>query len=401
MNDIAHSETTDKRAARPLATFLCLQVALLAAGSGWAAYRTEQLRNERALPAARDEPLQIGPLYDWPDVINDDQLAATLGKLVPRFADPSRVKVSTLEHALRFWSAAAEFSDPECLSGEQICAILLDHARFAATYGPNAQPLLIDTTPGVRLRVQEGLATSSHQDHSLAALAEIGTHLDRPVAAPNRQTTVRALLEQSLRDFSLNQVEYEWSALSYVLYLPAIDRWVTSEGQRVTFDQLAERIMRQRLPQGVCYGHHRMHALVMLLRVDDQARILSDPSRTRIVEYVKDVTARLVERQHSDGYWTREWSGEPIDEPAERTTQAMLQEQILATGHPLEWWALAPAELHPPREVVARAGQWIVRTIEQLTPEQVEELYSPLSHAGRALALWRGRMPAEIVSTRP
>jgi hypothetical protein len=278
---------------------------------------------------------------------------------------------------------------------------LLDHTRFAATYGSSAQPLLIDTTPGVRLRVQEGLATSSHQDHSLAALAEIGTSLDRPVAAPNRQTTVRALLEQSLRDFSLNQVEYEWSALSYLLYLPPIDRWVTSEGQRVTFDRLAERIMRQRLPQGVCYGHHRMHALVMLLRVDDETRMLNDPTRTRIVEYLKDVTARLVERQHPDGYWTREWSGEPIDEPADRSPHAMLQEQILATGHPLEWWALAPEELHPPREAVARAAQWIVQTIEQLTPAQVEELYSPLSHAGRALALWRGRMPAEVVSVRP
>jgi len=49
-----------------------------------------------------------------------------------------------------------------------------------------------------------------------------------------------------------------------------------------------------------------------------------------------------------------------------------------------------------PREVLAKAGQWMVRTIDNLTPEQTENYFTYLSHAGRALALWRGKLPYEV-----
>ena len=97
------------------------------------------------------------------------------------------------------------------------------------------------------------------------------------------------MLEHSLDEFRLNQQEYEWSALAYVLYLPPARSWVTAEGQRITFDRLADRIMREDLSRGVCAAHHRMHALVAMLRVDDQTPIIADATRVRVLNYLSAV----------------------------------------------------------------------------------------------------------------
>jgi hypothetical protein len=57
---------------------------------------------------------------------------------------------------------------------------------------------------------------------------------------------------------------------------------------------------------------------------------------------------------------------------------------------------MAPEQVHPPRETVVRAAQWLVRTIEGMDAKQIEDNYTFLTHAVRALALWRGCFPAEF-----
>ncbi|MFW6124849.1 MAG: hypothetical protein ACOC46_01765 [Pirellulales bacterium] len=396
---------TSRAQARRLSVggFVALQVAVLAVGSAWAAWHIAAYRRERALPAPpRNASLTVGPLYDDPSVVALQQLRVVLDRLKPRFRD-GPPNINHVDHALRFWGVGATFDDPACLSGREMRQLLVDTRQFRALEGADAAPLLIDAGPGVRVRVQEGLASSSHVDHTLATLAEVGTSLSFAIVTPRRRTTYRALLEQSLRDFSLNQIEYEWSAIAYGLFLPPTRRWISREGQEITFDRLAGRIMREDLPDGVCAGNHRMQALVVLLRVDSDWRILSAPVRRRVEAYLKDVTRRLVEHQAEDGYWKSNWpTGSPAarEDGQEDSAADDLATRILATGHPMEWWALAPPELLPPRHVRQRAGQWLVRTIQNLTPEQIDLYYTFLSHAGHALSLWRGREPAQVLATR-
>lgn len=273
--------------------------------------------------------------------------------------------------------------------------LLVDHARFVEVYGPETDPFLLDAGDRVRVRVQEGPATSSHYDHTLASLAEVGTPLDFSIVTPTRQTTMRALWLGAFRDFSLNQVEYEWSALAFALYMPTRESWNTSEGQQISFDRLAERILRQDLPQGVCFANHRLHALVMMLRLDEQQPLLSPAMRSQLVDYLRDVTETLVRNQHPDGFWDRHW---PHHSPptSESPQEEDFASQFIATSHPMEWWALAPAELHPPRQVLIAAGQWMVRAVEGLSQEEVIEYYPFLSHGARALALWRNQEPWQV-----
>jgi hypothetical protein len=371
--------------------FLLTSVLIAAAILGVLSRRSSQWDAQRRLPLAHTEPVRVEPLQDDPRVVTDEQLLAVLTRLRPRLKGENP-KINHVDHALRFWGVEAKFRDPECLSGAEMRDLLLDHRRFAKAWD-KAPPLLMTTAGGVRVRTQEGLATASHTDHTLGCLAEAGVPLDHPVLTPRGKTNIRAMLEQSLRDFSLNQIEYEWSALAYNLYLEPTPGWISTEGQEITFDRVAERLMRQRPEQGVCMGNHRLHALVMLLRTEGATPRLSPEMRQRVVAHLQDATRRLVASQRPEGYWLIDWpygAGRPL-EPGQDT----LSNRILATGHALEWWALAPEEVQPPRETVIRAGQWLARTVLEMEDRNIQANYTFLSHAGRALSLWRGRFPSQ------
>jgi hypothetical protein len=376
--------------------WLLVQTLIVSSGVSWAAYSVRRTETKRALPLLHNEPRSVPPLYDYPQVASDEQLHLVLDKLRPQLRGP-KPKINYVDHALRCWGTEARFADDQFLSGQELRDLLLDYNKFASVWGAKTPWLWTDTGAGLRAKVQDGPNTTSHVDHTLAVLAEVGTPLDYPIVTRAGNTEMRAILEQSLRDFSLNQIEYEWAALAYALYLEPTDHWYTSEGQQISFDRLAERIMRQPLPQGVCYGNHRMHALVMMLRVNDQTEILSPVQRQRVLDYLTDVTGQFVKNQHADGYWNRNWAGPTVDDSgAGDPPSGTLTGRILATGHVLEWWALAPTEVHPPREVLVRAGQWLCRTIEEMSSAELEANYTFLTHAGRALALWRHQNPAEV-----
>jgi len=375
--------------------FCVLQIALLTGAWAATSRRLEQMRAGQELPPLRETPVEVTPLYDRPDIVTDEQLRAVLERLKPHLRQ-ARPNINHVDHALRLWGAEAEFpQDPGCPSGREMLGLLLDHKQYAAAWGDESQPLLIESEQGVRFRAREGEATISHTDHALAGLAELGVPIHHRVTTPNSEATVAELLAGSLRSFRLNQAEYEWSTLACALYLPHAGKWRSADGQRITFDRLARRILREPHGNGVCYGNHRLHALVVLLRVDEQHEFLSPSVREEVLAHLQDATARLTAHQHPYGFWDGKW---PEHAPrGAASDSSALGSRLLATGHAMEWWALAPAEIHPPREVLVRAGQWLCRSILELDDAAIRKNYTFLTHAGRALALWRSREPADVI----
>ncbi len=395
------ASTADRSPTR-LGMFLAAQL-LIGGSFVWAALWAAAVPTRPELPEFRDEPITIRPLYDEPSMISDAELERVLWKLRPRLRAPQE-KINHIDHALRMWGPTAEFDDPECLAGWEMLETLLDHRRFQASQGDAAAPLLIATADGLSVRTQDGTASASHVDHTLAGLGEIGIPLDYPVLTATGEAEVRDLLRHALQDFRLNQIEYEWSTLAFAEYLEPTRGWISREGQEITFDRLANRLMRQRLKQGVCRGQHRLHTLVMLLRIDDVEPRLSAAARREILAYLQDVTQRFVAAQHSDGYWEQDWPGVEWDGPPAKNEPAsfgVLADRLLVTGHALEWWSLAPQELLPPLETRERAARWLVRTVDGLSPSEVTANYTFLTHVGRALAMWRGKLPAEVIDAAP
>jgi hypothetical protein len=374
--------------------WLICHALVLGGGLTWAALRHQQLEDAKALPVARTNPPVIAPRYNVPEIVSDEQLQRVLHKLRPRLRHHNP-QVNHLDHALRFWGVEARFNDPECYSGQELREVLLDYRLFAQAWERGTKPLMIKTSYGLRPRLQSGLATASHVDHTLACLAETGTPLDYPVLTgpgESGQRTVNDLYQSAARSFSLNQAEYEWSTLVFALYAPTNAAWFTTEGQRISFDDLAQRIMRQKLTQGVCAGNHRLHTLTILLRLHAQQPLLSEAMHTQVVHHLKSATEKLVAQQAVEGSWDLNWDGSP---KSDSETQPLRTRKILATGHALEWWAFAPEAVHPPRATLGKAAQWLVQTIDDMSDRDIATSYTFLSHAGRSLALWRGKFPAQ------
>jgi hypothetical protein len=356
----------------------------------------------RALPPLREQAITLGPLYDHPWMASDEQLEATLRKLYPRLRGPEP-KINYVDHAYRIWGPNAVFDDPEALSGVEMRDVLLNHERFAKVWPRTPSFLQQNKEDRWCIRTKEGAATASHTDHTLASISETGILRDYPVITSAGRTTFAELVETSLSEFSVDQMEYEWSILTYALFIPPTTTWITSEGQQVTFDVLAERLMREMLPNGVCFGHHRVAALVTMLRIDSEVTsILSPFTRQRIVKYLTVISQQLVKTQHPYGYWDEGWIGTKpqVKEGEEAIAGDELKNRIIATGHILEWLAWAPEEVHPPRETLTRAAQWVVRAIEQQEISEIKESFAFPTHAANALALWRKTTPTEFMKSR-
>lgn len=346
-----------------------------------------------AIPIPRVKPLSIEPLYNRPDLVSDDNLLSVLKQIQPRF-DRTRLKPNHVEHALRTWGLEASFSDPEVLSGREMAEFLTDTGKYIESWGKTVQPLLQEERAGISVRWgPREVGGSVHHDHWLACLTEAGAPLDMPVYGPSRQgDTLGDVLQQSLRDFRLDERETEWTAMAFGFWLPPTKRWTGAESRHYSFDLLARRLLRGQKELGVCSGTHRVYSLVVLLRLDDEFNLLSSRVRGEMTEYLMHVREAIVGSQFEDGHWPSNWPDgvdavtNPIGDP--------LFKQVIATGHHLEWLAIAPRKFHPPDEQIKKATDWVIDVTSRQSQAEILQRYTFFSHVGSALALWRHTHPA-------
>ncbi|HET6424519.1 MAG TPA: hypothetical protein VFG20_12600, partial [Planctomycetaceae bacterium] len=335
----------------------------------------------------RETALTIEPLYDDSEVISDDELALVLAQVVPRFPQ-KQLKPNYVEHALRTWWMKARFSDPTVMSGEQMKDYLVDHGRYLASWGDDIDPLLQERSNGVAVRWGKDLCASVHHDHWLACLTEAGMSLNEPVFTPNRRHhTANDVLQEAIRDFRLDEVETEWSSLAFALWMAPQKTWRNRSGRELSFDLMVDRLVRGDKKLGVCAGTHRVYSLMALIRLDDEYHILTDEGRKTAWSYLETVRDAITVSQFPDGHWPSNWpdGADAVKKPVEEE----LFKKVIATGHHLEWLAIAPRELHPPREHILKAARWVIRTTIQQTPSDIGQRYTFFSHVGNAMALWR------------
>lgn len=342
----------------------------------------------------REKALRVSPLYDRPDLVTDSDLAAVLKQVRPKFPG-KHLKPNHVEHALRIWGVDAKFSDPSVMSGQALKEFLLDHGKYLASWTPEMPPLLLEEPEGVAIRWGSDECASVHHDHLLACLSEAGVSLNEPVYTPSKQIhTINDVLQLSIRDLQLDERETEWSGLACALWLPPLKEWHNREGRKLSFDLIADRLMRGKQITGVCLGTHRVYTLVVLLRLDDEYKILSAGTRESIREYLLQVREELIASQFEDGHWESSW---PEGKAADRSiAKDELYKQVIGTGHHLEWMAIAPTEFHVPEAQLAKAVKWVVKTTVEQPEEKLLERYTFFSHVGGALALWRNTRPYEF-----
>ncbi|MFO1095529.1 MAG: hypothetical protein U0992_19830 [Planctomycetaceae bacterium] len=378
---------------------------LTAIGLAFALSPAEQRRDvQRVLTASdvpatpappRAQPLVVEPLYDRPDFVSDDDVAAVLKQVLPKFPR-EELKPNFVEHAVRIWGVDIQFHNPEVLDGAELRDFLTDHGRYTKSWSKqNVAPLLTMRSTGVAIRYGAEPGASVHHDHWLASLTEAGIPLNAPVYGPGRRgATIANVLSESLRDFRLDETEVEWTAMAFGLWLPPTKEWIGANGRHFSFDLIVDRLVRSQRLQGVCSGTHRVYSLMLLVRLDDEFDILSDEARGKAWSYLTEIRDDLIAAQLPDGQWPSNWA-DGAAAAAKPITEEQYQ-QVIATGHHLEWLAIAPRELHPPDEQIARAAEWVVQATVEQTPAEILERYTFFSHVGNALALWRHTHPAEF-----
>lgn len=348
------------------------------------------------LTISHDRPFRVTPLYDDPGIVTDEELRDVLAKVRPQF-DMRELQPNYVEHALRAWGATIEFDDPAIMDGPQLVEFLTDYGAHLASWNAveQARPLLVERPDGIAINWGREPGESVHHDHWLACLTEAGVPLETPIFGPSRRgDTLEDALQEAVRDFDPNERETEWSVMAFGFWLPPDHTsWVNRDGRRIDFDLLAETLMRGHKRFGVCGGTHRVYSLMVLLRLDDRFKILSPAMRDAVYEHLRTVRDLITLSQHEDGCWGSDWPdgaaarSSPLDEPAYR--------RVIATGHHLEWLAIAYPDLHPNREVIRQAADWLVTTVRATPQEELMGQYTFFSHVGNALALWRKTHPAD------
>lgn len=340
----------------------------------------------------------VESLYDEAELVSDEELAAVLKKILPRFSR-DHLRPNLVEHALRTWGSEMTFTNPDIISGPQMREFLTDMAKFADSWGRSASPLMIATEEGIHVRFAEDRSGSVHHDHTLAALTEAGLSLNDSVYTTAREMHVRDILTEAMRDFHLDERETEWSVMSFALWLAPQKTtvWHNGEGRRITFDMLAERLMRSHKRDGVCLGTHRVYSLMMLVRLDDDSdrQLITGDTRERIMSYLGEVRDLIAAAQRTDGAWTSNWT-DGADSAALADPDEPVSKRVIATGHHLEWLSIAPIELHPPREQILKAADWLIANVKATPQDEIDSNYTFYSHAGKALAMWRHSSPAQF-----
>lgn len=325
-----------------------------------------------------------------------DELKGLLVRLVPSGL-VRRQRIHGLVHALRLWGATVQFSEEDCLAGPTMLSILLETDKYS-DFCPEAAPLLTETPFGIDVRTGARSEMAPHTDVFLSVMAESGIPLDTPILMPDRRASLAEVLQNSVAAFRLGQAELEWTTVALAGYLPPTTTWTTGSGGSYSFDDLASTLLSFKDGSRACCGTHVIYSLCYLVRVDESRSILSGTVRSRVLTRLENIARQLEKSQLEAGGWDSAWHLEvPPGRRATRHPLTTSDELLHATGHHLEWIALAPPSTRPGDECIRRGCRFAVIEASTLTDQEVDRYYGLLTHLSRALCLLHDVDPAELI----
>ncbi len=318
--------------------------------------------------------------------LDSDDLYAASYLSVPQ--DHS-LSVSTCLHLLKMFGpdASVDLHDGSKL---RLLDILTNANLGAAVF---KDPPVVRTRYGVRFptgRFSENpQANETHRDQCLATFAEIGLPLSTPLSIGKQEFQLQDVLQDSVANFHLEQLELEWSTLAYVEYLAPVTRvWTNRYGESFSFDDLATELLNGRWWGQSCGGLHCLMALSSLYQANSEHHILTTKIQSKTDAKLRELVALSARQQQHDGSWHPGWTTPQVDTSGKlvallpyRNQMITSVEYVLATGHANEWLYSLPQEFDVPEEVVAKATDWLLQALEKSTPSDRWNNFCPWSHA--------------------
>ncbi|GIX00547.1 MAG: hypothetical protein KatS3mg111_3879 [Pirellulaceae bacterium] len=302
-------------------------------------------------------------------------------------------------HSLRLRAHGMEtLAPPERNYFDDVLELLTDDRVFRR-FG-SGLPVLTETVygAGYRTRSRSSLSVAgsigaiaeggmTHVDIMLCVLGELGVGLDYPlVTSTDRVVTLADVLEDSMQRFDFGR-ELDFTLVGYCCYLRQRD-WTTIHGKTYSVDGIAEALVRRSPASGACNGTHRLYAIAKYCMWARRFPKLAAPHiREHCENHLKDISRHLVGCQNEDGSWDGNWWVGTSTTAKQESTDLIghYNDTIRVTGHMLEWFAIVPPDLRPPRDVIARAANYLLRQFEINRNDLYNANLLPVTHAIRAL----------------
>jgi hypothetical protein len=351
--------------------------------------------------------LTVYPLQGWTCEEGD---LVTVADVIRPYFQRNKVPVALVYHALRVWGPRAPFSPVEVtvapsdgLSGEGLFLRTLTDQQAYQTYSMiTLNRLLVPSPFGVQVVtsvIDLGWGQewgSTHVGKYLQVMADLDMPSDTPLhLAEDRRAVLADVIQDEARRYHTT-FEPEWIACALCRYL-STPRWQNRFGQWCSIDDLAGLLVDRPFGVGACNGTHVPYALATLLNVHQKTPLLSRVREAEVRHRLLEFSNQLSRSQHPDGSWPGRWWPSETKPGIQGEYLDLVQTQVLATGHHLEWMVLCPPELRPDPAVLARAAGFLTRTIPMLREHIKRDLHTYLatSHAVRALVLASGRRWAD------
>jgi hypothetical protein len=296
--------------------------------------------------------------------------------------DPLEDPMSTLLHLMILWGTDVCFpgqTDRQPAPALKI-ALGVEEDPF---YQARPKPVFIDTAGRLRVRTYAHRAAPTgelHIDQTVATLARLGVPLSQPLGTPGGKVTLRDAFRELLLRYKPD-IEQEWTALAIAYYLPPETEWENEWGEHFRINDLAQALLSKPMGADPCKGTHQLEALSVLLRVNEQYPILDDSTRSAAAAFLKTVCDRLEWCQQKDGAVPYTWAELKKRAASEWTPDEYRWQLLLATGHHLEWIAVAPPELRPSDAFIGKAAEWCFQELTSRKPAEVAESICPPTHA--------------------
>ena len=190
----------------------------------------------------------------------------------------------------------------------------------------------------------------------------------------------------------LDGVELEFVSCGLSRYAETGEPWRDRFGEEHSFDSVAELLLSRAPGVGACGGLHVYHALAVLIRVDEVKPLLKPITRTRVMARLAGVSEALQNAQEENGSWGWTWAERAGLGPSPAIPDNYDLDHIptlVATGHNLEWIAIAPKRYRPTEQTIRKAAGYLVRNWDAYTTALSRDwrLYPPMTHAARAVLL--------------
>jgi len=301
--------------------------------------------------------------------------------------------LSTL-HALPLFGPEVTVDSEALGCNVRVVDLILDSESAGRHFG-GARPFCT-TRYGARFPVVDSPispnqgAAQAHPGQALATLASIGLPMSTAIyPEENLVTNLDAVRQDLCANFSLDGEIY-WDAVALCLLVPPAASWRNKFADELTFDALAVELANRDLAASACLGIHRLIALTVLLRVDENTGVVSHDARNSVRQALRQAVDLVTANQSPDGHWNSKWpldsggselggSGRPADDVWD----------LVATAHHLEWLVLLPRDLAPPLTVFRNAAAWLCKILHERSrdAEWLRKWYCPVSHGVRVLEI--------------